>query len=197
MDVQKFFDTIRPIFPRGRMSAEQVQRVEVLLDAASGLPRRWIAYILATAFHESDCFKTMHEYGKGRGKPYGVPVKIYSKQTRVYYGRGYVQLTWLSNYGRFSAVTGLDLVNNPDLATDPKTAARICVEGMTGGLFTGVSLGSYTKNGRLDYVNARRVVNGMDRAEDIAHHAETFERALNAAAETTTAQAATTDNQTA
>jgi hypothetical protein len=40
-----------------------------------------------------------------------------------YYGRGFVQLTWESNYRRVGDVLGVDLVGNPDLALDPRIAA--------------------------------------------------------------------------
>jgi predicted chitinase len=43
-----------------------------------------------------------------------------------YFGRGFIQLTWFSNYKRMSQLTNLDLVNNPDLliGTDDETMAR-------------------------------------------------------------------------
>lgn len=42
-----------------------------------------------------------------------------------YYGRGFVQLTWESNYQRASAVLGVDLVSEPDLALDPWLSAQL------------------------------------------------------------------------
>ena len=46
---------------------------------------------------------------------------------QTYYGRGYVQLTWKSNYISmgYSLGMGNDLANNPSLALDPGTAYRI------------------------------------------------------------------------
>jgi predicted chitinase len=44
-----------------------------------------------------------------------------------YYGRGFIQLTGRYNYTRAGRVLGIDLVNNPDLASDPKIAAQIAV----------------------------------------------------------------------
>lgn len=43
-------------------------------------------------------------------------------------GRGFVQLTGRSNYEHIGKVLGLDLANNPDLASDPKNAAKIAVQ---------------------------------------------------------------------
>ncbi len=70
---------------------------------------RWIAYYLATVHHETTfTFKPVREAGEGRGQPYSIPVsvtdthgyrgpkgKIYQN---VYYGRGFVQLTWPEAY---------------------------------------------------------------------------------------------------
>lgn len=40
-------------------------------------------------------------------------------------GRGLIQLTGRTNYGRASAWSGLDLIGNPDLAGQPRAAAEI------------------------------------------------------------------------
>lgn len=40
-------------------------------------------------------------------------------------GRGFVQITGRSNYDRFGAEIGQDLVSNPDKALEPSTAAEI------------------------------------------------------------------------
>ena len=42
-----------------------------------------------------------------------------------YRGRGYIQLTGKDNYKSMGKAIGVDLVNNPDLANDPKYASRI------------------------------------------------------------------------
>jgi predicted chitinase len=97
---------------------------------------------------------------------------------QVYYGRGYVQLTWAVNYAKMAALTGCDLVGHPELALDPKIAALIMFEGMRGGLFTGVGLPKFF-NDRDDWpVNARRIINGTDHAEDIALIYAAFPEAL-------------------
>jgi predicted chitinase len=44
-----------------------------------------------------------------------------------YRGRGIIQLTGKDNYAKYGKMLGLDLVNNPDLASDPKVAAQIAV----------------------------------------------------------------------
>jgi len=85
-----------------------------------------------------------------------------------YYGRGFVQLTWKDNYRKYSEVLGDDLVNNPDLAMEPKNAVFILVHGFKTGAFTGKKIINYINAAGTDFHNARRCINGVDRAEEIA-----------------------------
>lgn len=41
-----------------------------------------------------------------------------------YYGRGFIQTTWLSNYQRVTAITGVDVVADPDKLLEPEIAAE-------------------------------------------------------------------------
>jgi hypothetical protein len=141
-----------------------------------------IAYILATAYHESNRFKAKEEYGKGKNKRYGSYNWLWNNKKERYHGRGWVQLTWLGNYGqmtaKLSAVLGkeIDLINNPDIILkDDNINAYIIVVGMQEGLFTGKTLSDYLGD---DYIGARRIVNGTDKATLIAGYAKTFEEAL-------------------
>lgn len=79
-------------------------------------------------------------------------------------GRGYVQITGRRNYEDWSRRLGIDLVSNPELASRPDIASRILVEGMKEGTFTGVGLDRYINGQGTDFRNARRIVNGTDRA---------------------------------
>lgn len=119
-----------------------------------------LAYVLATVRHE-----TAHTY-----KPID---EIGGARTRYapYWGRGYVQLTWLSNYQKYSGLLGLDLVNQPELAKDPYTASFILVHGFRIGAFTGAKIITYINDSRCDFFNARRCINGLDKAELIATYA--------------------------
>ena len=42
-----------------------------------------------------------------------------------YYGRGFIQITWVWNYARYSGDVGFDLVQSPDRAMEPQVAAKI------------------------------------------------------------------------
>jgi hypothetical protein len=50
--------------------------------------------------------------------------------------------------------------------------------GMEKGLYTGKKLSDYINQSRCDYVQSRRIINGMDRAKLIADYAVFFETIL-------------------
>ena len=99
-----------------------------------------------------------------------------------YYGRGYVQLTWWSNYASSGADLGLglQLLLDPELVLQPETAYKLMAYGMlTGkGFANGHKLTDYFHGAHTDYVAARRMVNGQDRAADLAKIATHFETIL-------------------
>lgn len=137
---------------------------------------RWKAYMLATVRHEcAGEWAPVREYGLGRNRPYGEPIN-----GKVYYGRGYVQLTWIKNYSHIGAAIGygMDLVNDPDLVLKPNIAYAIMSYGMQKGLFTGVGLKNFINDSGCDYVSARKIINGTDQAQKIADYATQFEGLL-------------------
>ena len=135
---------------------------------------RWTAYMLATIEREcAGTYKPIREYGQGKGRPYGTVIN-----GRVYFGRGFVQLTWIDNYAAMSKVAGVDLVDDPSKACELEIAYKIMSYGMRHGSFTGVGLPKYINAEKCDYLNARKIINGMDHAEEIAKVAEWFENVL-------------------
>lgn len=187
---QLFFDNARPLF-NGRINQSQVDGINSLLSVIDGSLVNEQAYMLATAYHETAMtmqpvveyggVKYFDKYDVGQlAKALGnTPAK--DGDGYKYRGRGYVQLTGFANYKRAGQKLNIDLVNNPDLATDPTSAGRIMLTGMLEGWFTGKKLGDYISLYQADYVNARRIINGLDKADKIAGHAVVFERALRAA----------------
>ncbi|MDY3572306.1 peptidoglycan-binding protein [Enterobacter hormaechei] len=148
------------------------------------IPASWLAYVLATTYHETAfTMQPIEEYGKGAGHPYGEPDP---ETGQAYYGRGYVQLTWKDNYQKAQdCVVNLNtltydvpLVMQPDLALTPWVAAQVAINGMSQAWFTGKGLGDYLTDTVTDYVNARRIINGTDKAQTIAAYAEEAEAAL-------------------
>ena len=93
---------------------------------------------------------------------------------------GYVQLTWKANYEKASKRLGVDFVSNPKLLLKPEHAAKILVKGMQEGWFTGKKLADYITLTKSDFRQARRIVNGMDRADDIALYAKQYDALLKA-----------------
>ena len=147
----------------------------LIIDACKqhGLLRNQAAYVLATAWHETaHTMKPVREYG---GEKY-----LKSKAYYPFVGMGYVQLTWRHNYEKAGKKLGVDFVADPKKLLQPKYAAPILVIGMKEGWFTGKKLADYITLYRSDYVGARRIINGTDRAKTIAEHAAEYDALLKA-----------------
>ncbi|HYR11170.1 MAG TPA: glycoside hydrolase family 19 protein, partial [Longimicrobium sp.] len=186
IDRQKFFAAYEAAF--GAITKpERKAGLDTLLGAAEGDSQitdiRWLAYMLATVKHEcADRWQPIEEFGKGKGLKYGNPVTVKDPQgnefTNVYYGRGYVQLTWDWNYKAMGEKLGNRLLYEPQLALDPEVAYEIMSLGMRNGSFTGKGLSKYINDQQCDYVNARRIINGTDKAQTIAGYATKLEAIL-------------------
>lgn len=182
IDRKAFFDAVRKNPFPNRLTSGQVSGMEAILAEweRRGLSDlRGLAYMLATTYHETArTMQPIEEYGKGKGREYGKPAGPYQK---VYYGRGFVQLTWLANYQKAGKALGVDLVRYPERALEMGIAAAIMFDGMMQGWFTGKKLSDYFTATKSDWVNARRIVNGVDKAVEIAGYARLFHAALTAA----------------
>ena len=193
MNKQAFYDGARNLFG-GRMTQAQVDGCEVIMAACRGLPISWVAYLLATALHETASTmqpvrETLAEsdegavnrlesaWKAGRLKWVRTPYWRFDATGKTWIGRGYVQLTHRDNYAKASDLVGVDLVADPSLAMQPSIAAKVLVEGSVRGIFTGKRLADYLPG---DYAGARRIINGTDRAALIAGYARQFEAALTA-----------------
>lgn len=196
MNKTEFFAAVRPMFG-GKLTAPQVNGLDHLLAATDGLPIAHRAYLLATAMHETA--RTMQPvretlagtdnqaiarleaaWSKGRLPWVKAPYWRKDHDGKAWFGRGYVQLTHRDNYAKAGKMVGVDLVRDPSLALDPAIAARVLVQGCENGIFTGVGLSDYLDGAKPDYVSARKVVNGTDKAQAIADLARGFEKALRA-----------------
>ncbi len=185
-DRKPFFDYVREHLFSGTLEQSQVDGLNCVLDAwdADGdTDTRNLAYMLATAHHETArTMQPIAEYGHGRGKPYGQRMRqdgtMYIDVPGIFYGRGLVQLTWYENYAKAGKAIGVDLLHNPDLAMVPENAVRIMFRGMREGWFTGVKLSNYFNDNRAEWTQARRIINGMDRAELVADYGRKYNHAL-------------------
>jgi len=135
-----------------------------------------IAYLLATTKHEvANTYTPITEYGNTYCANYDGGC--------TYKGRGYVQLTHKYNYSAMSGVTNVDLVTYPTRALEPDIAYTVMSYGSFHGIFTSRKLGDYIKVGLRDYYNARRVINGTDKASLIEGYAQKFETIMSGASQ--------------
>ncbi len=171
-----------------------------LATRLAGDPRvsdvRWAAYMLATTKHETGhTFMPITETGGANYFKKKYDVEGNNPQNAKdhgntepgdgakYCGRGFVQLTWKNNYKSLGKklLLGDQLVDSPEKALEYDIAFDVMVYGMTNGSFTGVGLGRFINDLKCNYVNARKIINALDKAEDIAAYAEAFEVMLRVA----------------
>jgi putative chitinase len=179
-DAAAFFKSVRGAF--GGLSQPQVSGFQALLQAfgVARWPLSWVAYGLATAWHET----------AARMEPVKEAYWLSEdwRKTHLHYfpwyGRGFCQLTWEANYKRADdeLKLGGSLVADPDRALEPEIAAEIIRRGMEFGWFVRKALKDYLplsgSAGFDAYCEARRIINGTDKAQVIAKEAQQFEAAL-------------------
>jgi predicted chitinase len=187
MDKDKFFELIRPIF--GKLNSSQVDELSWAFEGIEQqlYPLPYVAYALATVFHETArTMKPIIEYGSrsyfDKYEP-GTKIGANLGNTKkgdgyLYRGRGYVQLTGRRNYAFAGDKLKVPLLAEPDLACDREVARAILRDGMVEGWFTGKKSSDYLDKRPADYRSARRIINGLDKADLIADYAKQFERAL-------------------
>jgi hypothetical protein len=179
-DATRFFAVVRQHF--GALSQDQVDGFNAVLSAVDSWPKSWKAYALATAWHETGfTMQPIKEIGgeayftrmyDPRGSRPHVAADLGNTKPgdgAKFAGRGYVQLTGRKNYAFYG------IADKPDDALKPDVAAKIMRDGMERGRFTGKKLSDYLPG---DYVGARRIINGQDKAKTIAGYAAAFEAAL-------------------
>lgn len=190
-DAGAFFSAWRDDF--GALTQQRVDGINALLAEMDGWSDpRWWAYGLATAYHETGGMmwpikETVLASHKDRNPSDATVIARLEKAWKAgqlswvktpywrdgWFGRGDVQITHEDNYAKLGKAVGVDLVANRDRALEPAVAAAILCVGMERGLFTGKSLPDYFDADTDDPLNARRIVNGTDRAELIAgYHAK-------------------------
>ena len=193
----------------GTPSTTAQQGLQALLQQVAIDPLNWdnpdqLAYAFATfKWETANTFQPIHERG---------PVSYFSKYDAgtvignrlgntqpgdgfLFRGRGYVQLTGRANYTKDGGILGIDLVSDPDLALRPDVAYKIASRGMRDGWFTGHKLANHIPTGGApDFVNARRIINGLDHADDIAGIARKFQIILKAGQITPTPTTAAATN---
>lgn len=190
----------------GVLNASQVAGMEGILDGwekAKLTDLRWLAYMLATAYHETsrtmrairetkaandDAAIAILDRSFAAGKLSWVKTPYWHRDAdgKSWLGRGLVQLTHKKNYQAMSDILGVDLVDQPSYALNDEIAVEIMIEGMTRGVslkgdFTGKSLEDYFNATTEDWTNARRIINGVESAALVAGYGRKFHAALLAA----------------
>ena len=209
MEHAKFFAAVRlPLFG-GRLSTNQVNGIEAIISEleAKPLDSRWLAYMLATTYHETD--KTMCAVSENLNysaagllatfpkyftaaqastyarQPQRIASRAYANRMGNrdeasgdgwrYRGRGLLQITGRDNYGKYA------IADDPDQALDPIKAVEILFDGLMNGRFTGRKLSDFFNATATDWISARKIINGVDRASDVAGYAKTFLNAIQGA----------------
>lgn len=158
--------------------------VIIIKGRKAGLSLQAMAYVLATAYHE-----TAHTM-KPVVEAFWLSEAWRKKNLRYYpwHGRGFVQLTWEKNYIRAGKELGIDLTTDPNVVLQPGISAEILVHGMQKGWFTGKDLDDYIDDvdenddeDLKEYKASRKIVNGVDKALEIGKLALQYEKLLKAA----------------
>jgi hypothetical protein len=193
-----FFDAVRVSLFDGILKKRQVAGLRAILDrgeSCGGLDDRWLAYMLATAHHETgrtmqpvrETFATSDAraialldsaFDNGRLPSVSTPYWRRDADGKSWLGRGLVQLTHRANYEKMARATGIDLIAQPERAMEMSVAIDILFIGMQAGAFTGKRLGQYFSEGMEDWTGARRIINGRDRAERVAGHGRRYLAAI-------------------
>jgi putative chitinase len=182
-----FFDHVRSSLFSKALAQKQVEGMTAILDEweanQAKKDDRWLAYMLATVYHETDKkFQGINEYGPDSYfKKYDGRKDLGNTEPGDglrFKGRGFVQITGRTNYTKFSKILGVDLVKNPLLALELENCVKIMFYGMINGTFTGKKLSDYFSATQEDWVNARRIINRLDKANLIADEARNFYAAI-------------------
>lgn len=156
---------------------------------SKGVLRNQLAYILATAYHETahtvtpikETVMSHHNDKKPSDQTVISRLDNAFKNGKMgsvkapywrdgWFGRGYVQITHKANYDKMGVTK--------QTALQRDEATRVLLDGMLEGKFTGHRLDKYVTLSKSDFVGARKVVNGTDRAKDIADLARQYDAAL-------------------
>lgn len=187
IDRKHFYDTIKSNGLFSSLNQTQVDGIEAMLnewDKRGLTDLRWLAYIFATTYHETG--KTMQpieEIGRGKNRKYGKKVKYtgesYITPDKLYYGRGHTQNTWYEMYDTLTKQATKDgkhwnFLEQPELLLQMEPSIWATFHCMVKGVYTGKSLKSYFNETTEDWINARRIINGTDKADLIAGYGKLF-----------------------
>lgn len=202
-----FFNNIRgPLF-NGSLTADQVKGISAIIDKMEKRDPRWLAYALATAYHETGAkmvpiaenlnysasglratfpkYFTTADAEKYARKPEAIANRAYAN--RMGNGNEASGDGWRFRGRGICQTTGRDnyrkygCEDNPDRMLQVDVSVNVMWDGMTNGRFTGKKLSDYFNDKTTDWVGARRIINGNDKSEKVAAEAKLFFAAIKAA----------------
>lgn len=194
----------------GTLTQQQVDGIEDCLDYIEARPSvykdvRHVAYYFATTHHETggrmvpvrETFAKSDAqaiarldaaYNAGRLPQVRTRYWRPNKNGVAHFGRGRNQVTWEANYKFIEDKTGKPFVSNPNLLLDSKIDCSVSIPALMEGWWTrgNHKLPDYFDAMHNDPINARRIVNGTDKAKHIAENLyKPWLSALQAAEEST------------
>lgn len=194
-----FFDHIREYLFNGSLRQSQLNGMNAILDKweaeSSKDDDRWLAYMLGTTHHETgrtmqpvretfaatddDAIKRL-EKAWAAGKLPWVKTPYWRRDAdgKSWLGRGFVQLTHKANYETLGKAIKVDLITDPDRAMDLDTALKVLFVGMRDGLFTTAKLADFFNVSKENWVQARKIINGLESADLVASYAKTYYAAI-------------------
>lgn len=185
MDRKAFYNALRPVV---NLTTQNVfgceKHLDYLIASKDFYTKPQASYIFATSWWESA--QTMHPVKEA----YWMSEAWRKKHLRYYpwYGRGLIQTTWEGNYKKVGDLIGVDLISNPDKLLTFECALPALFLGMEKGIYTGKDLNDFIDDvvdpdakEVQEFINARKIVNGTDKAKEIARIGLIFEHAFTAA----------------
>lgn len=192
-----FYTSIRPMFG-GSLSAEQVTGMDAIFGAWERYgdnDMRKLGAVFGNVKRETgskmvpvrEGFKTSDAEARAYVKRQKYAYAVIDRNGQMAYGRGPLQLTWPDNYEKADRELGLNgsLIKNYDRALEPDIGARIAVRGMMEGWFSAdkktkqrLKLSTFFSATVTDWAHHRRIVNGMDHADEVATFGKQFYAAL-------------------
>jgi putative chitinase len=197
----KFFAVARAGLLGPTLDDGEVRGCNAIVAAFEGHPVGDVAYALATAYLETA--HTMQPVKEANWLSEKAANRYFFRQYDIeglrpakarelgnihpgdgvkFPGRGYPQVTGRNNYQKAQDIFGVPFVEQPELMMVSENAAKVMEHFMEHGLFTGKKLADYIpRTGtatRAQFVPARRIINGTDRAGDVADYAVAFQSYL-------------------
>jgi len=194
-----FFDHVRESLFKGSLHQSQLDGLLAILDKweaeSSKDDDRWLAYMLATTHHETgramqpvrETFEATDDEAIKRlerawaaGKLPWVTTPYWRRDAdgKSWLGRGFVQLTHRANYKKVGSAISVDLMTDPDRAMEVDTALKVMCVGMRNGLFTSAKLSDFFNASKENWVQARKIINGLESADLVAGYARTYYAAI-------------------